>query len=1021
MTRSPEHLPQAERPRLPPMATPGVRLFSFGRAFLAGLALLAAFSVLPGPQPSSVQADELTAEEEERLEAIDRHLERGWRAYKRGNYEEVQARVKRLLRYDPDSAVPNWMGGLAFARTGKYDEALDHAAKGLTKDPKHRGLRILQIRTLLERGKWAEAQAAARAAVQTDENELAYRVLLGMTLEEAGRRTDALAAYDDVLERYNKRVRSGPKPSDQDRVWVARMAMQVTWLSERPGDQLLDQANKLLSEYLGASDENEEDIDARLSLAEMFRGTGGPKGQALARKHYNLVLKVNADYPEARVGMARTDLVFWQQGQARKQLERALATNPGHPDAHALLASIHVGNGDYERAEKHLERALTSNPKHWEARSVKAALQYIQGDREAFDASVNELLADDPRFGQVFVVAAELVGERQRRYDRAKELAERAIEVEPTNRFAYETLGEAQMNLGQTDDALLTFQKGVRASKRLKSVRRDNFIRVLRDVLPDYKVVTSKNFRVRLPVSEASVLEPYLIPLLEESYEVLSEKYGVEIPTPIFVDSFDRNDDFSVRSVGSPGLPALGVCFGRVITLLGPTARPLGQFSWSRTAWHEFAHVVTLTQSEGQVPRWLTEGLSVFEEQERRDRWGRDMERQLYNRLRNGSLLKMAEINSAFRGPDILFAYYQGGLIAEHLQEARGFEVIPAMLKEFAKDRKTAEVFKDVLDLELATYDEQFRAFVERQVGDFKITPIWSRESLEGFQARIEKDPTDVEAHARIAMAQLQRGRAIDAGAALAEAKKLDPKHPEVLLVEGRLAAANQRNDLAREAFEAFLKTGEDDLEARLFLARVSLMGAGDSAKAVEHLEAAKRCFPRAIGRTSPYLQLARLYRGSGKAEKAIAELEAYAAIAAEDYGVRKELRSWYLQKEDWKSLARVCEESIDISPFGANKGKKPDMKLHREYARALQELGGQTELLTRELVVQVELGKLLSEEQQREEGVIDDRLALGRHYLRLDRPDDALEQAFLALRLDPQHAAARMLKQRAMEAGAAR
>ena len=107
----------------------------------------------------------------------------------------------------------------------------------------------------------------------------------------------------------------------------------------------------------------------------------------------------------------------------------------------------------------------------------------------------------------------------------------------------------------------------------------------------------------------------------------------------------------------------------------------------------------------------------------RRSNWGREMERMLYDRYHNDRLLRMDKINSAFRGPDIRFAYYQGGLIAEHLTETRGFEVIPKMLQAFAEDRTTAQVFKDVLDLELADYDRQFRAFVDGTSG----TTGWSR------------------------------------------------------------------------------------------------------------------------------------------------------------------------------------------------------------------------------------------------------------------------------------------------------
>ena len=74
---------------------------------------------------------------------------------------------------------------------------------------------------------------------------------------------------------------------------------------------------------------------------------------------------------------------------------------------------------------------------------------------------------------------------------------------------------------------------------------------------------------------------------------------------------FPKHDDFAVRTLGLPGMiGALGACFGRVVTLDSPKARPPGEFQWEATLWHELGHVITLQMSNQRVPRWLTEGIS---------------------------------------------------------------------------------------------------------------------------------------------------------------------------------------------------------------------------------------------------------------------------------------------------------------------------------------------------------------------------------------------------------------------------
>ena len=121
-------------------------------------------------------------------------------------------------------------------------------------------------------------------------------------------------------------------------------------------------------------------------------------------------------------------------------------------------------------------------------------------------------------------------------------------------------------------------------------------------------------------------------------------RYGFEPKAPVLVEVFGKADDFSVRTLGLPGIPALGACFGGLITLDSPQALPPGQFLWASTARHEFAHVMSLQLSGGQVPRWFTEGLSVLEEEPLDTGWGRNdvFEREVCDAWATGTLPPIA-------------------------------------------------------------------------------------------------------------------------------------------------------------------------------------------------------------------------------------------------------------------------------------------------------------------------------------------------------------------------------------------
>jgi len=88
------------------------------------------------------------------------------------------------------------------------------------------------------------------------------------------------------------------------------------------------------------------------------------------------------------------------------------------------------------------------------------------------------------------------------------------------------------------------------------------------------------------------------------------------------------------------------------------------------TAWHEYSHVVHIGLSKGRVPRWFTEGLATLEEIKRNPASTATWSSSCCARARRNKYIVM-ELNSAFRGPRIIFGYYQGGLICEYWKKRR--------------------------------------------------------------------------------------------------------------------------------------------------------------------------------------------------------------------------------------------------------------------------------------------------------------------------------------------------------------
>ena len=97
-----------------------------------------------------------------------------------------------------------------------------------------------------------------------------------------------------------------------------------------------------------------------------------------------------------------------------------------------------------------------------------------------------------------------------------------------------------------------------------------------------------------------------------------------------------------MRTVGLAGLAGLGACFGPVLAIDSPSAREVGQFNWGSTFWHELTHTFTLGLTGNRVPRWFSEGISVYEERRARPGWGDDVSLEFLRAFQQGLLLSLA-------------------------------------------------------------------------------------------------------------------------------------------------------------------------------------------------------------------------------------------------------------------------------------------------------------------------------------------------------------------------------------------
>ncbi len=202
---------------------------------------------------------------------------------------------------------------------------------------------------------------------------------------------------------------------------------------------------------------------------------------------------------------------------------------------------------------------------------------------------------------------------------------------------------------------------------------------------------------------------------------------------PVRVEVYPDHEDFAVRTLGMPGLGALGVTFvgktlGYDIAMDSPSGRPPGQFHWASTLWHEMSHVFTLTMTDSHVPRWFTEGLAVHEETAASPEWGDRLGPDEISAIKNHQLLSISELDRGFVHPtapaQVVVSYFQAGRICDYINNKWGWDTLLAMLHDFSGDVNTPDVIRKELKIEPDAFDKEFLAWLEadtkKQVQNFE-------------------------------------------------------------------------------------------------------------------------------------------------------------------------------------------------------------------------------------------------------------------------------------------------------------
>ena len=746
-------------------------------------------------------------------------------------------------------------------RQGKYPSAIISFTRLLQlnqHDPRaQKGL----LQAYLETGQYVEAEREAKKYVNTKETEAHSRLILGEVDAITGRYKEAIAEFekasntDQVAIKLRADLRRAEilKLTGQEEAAQAIFNTFVDYYKNGNPDTaeeltLVAIALVHLERYKDANDvfleaiaEDEKYIEAHLGGGELYTTK---YNYAEAADFLNDALKINPNSARAHFGVAANKKIEGGD-QMNAAIVQALKINPNYVEAKVFAATLDLEAERYNSASNLLNEALKINPNSLDAHAHRAAMFWLQNRQSDFDNEIKATMAINPRYGELYEVLGQFATQT-RRYSESVAFLREAIKLSPRSWSSHLALGIGLLRLGKMDEGRAELEQSFNGDPF--NIWAKNTLDLL-DTMKDYRETKHGDFIIKVAAKENNVLIGYASDLLDEAQRKLAAKYRFTPRGPISVEIFPNHEDFAVRALGLPGLGALGVCFGQVIAQDSPSARPGGAFNWGSTLWHEYTHVITLQITDHLIPRWFSEGLSVFEEHNARPGWGDDWNSESMKAFAEGKWFKIADLDNGFIRPkrpdDVALAYFEASQICHFVNDRYGFDAILEMLRGYREKKKTTEILQQTLKLSESDFDREFNNYVRGKIDQY-LKPLEAglknpgsgQMSKEETLAKAVQQPTNFVLNMRAGLIYYADKNYDKAKPHLKRAIELFPYQSGANNAYEPLAEICEKQgdkSGAAEALEALIKIDENNYDALKKLAQLKL-DAGDKARALELL-----------------------------------------------------------------------------------------------------------------------------------------------------------------------------------------
>lgn len=451
-----------------------------------------------------------------------------------------------------------------------------------------------------------------------------------------------------------------------------------------------------MSLELGAVERAREDLDEALQIAE---------AQELPP------LEVYALHAAADVLQGITDSEW---------TDRALAYNPSYGEIYATPAYYYLINRRYREAVELLFEAVRIQPDLWTAHAELGVNLLRQNRVDEAQAHLARAYQGDP-FSAQTVNTLRLIDSFDNFVVLRRELPPREVSVPQAGEDVDSEIGAEGETAADVSAETPATSGEITADVPAETTAAPGETAVSGETTADVsaETTTPPGMLLRLHKDEAPVIDAYVTKLVTDSIHAFTERYQFELEEDVVVELYPEHDDFAVRTLGLPGIGLLGVAFGYLVAMDSPSGSREGEFHWGTTLWHEIAHIFTLEATGNLVPRWFSEGVSVFEEWSTGPLPGRHIPVRVLEAMADDRFLPVAELDGGFMRPtyegQVIVSYTQAGLLCQYIAREWGQQGLVDMLTGFAEGLGTVAAIRRGLGVAPEDLDGGFREFLEAE------------------------------------------------------------------------------------------------------------------------------------------------------------------------------------------------------------------------------------------------------------------------------------------------------------------